>query len=253
MATGGCDNPNDYEKFYNKTYFNTGPTFPWTQQRLREKGSTDMYRPQLRRIKPYVKTGDSVLDIGCALGAFLGEFSRKFGDAALKLSGMDVSDYALTFASATFPHIEFIKRDITQPLNNGITGTFNLVISRNLLEHLTDDARKMFYENLKKLLAPGGRAYLETPNFRGIPRYIDPSWFIHIAHQKQDYTDEVFSDELTNAGFIIEELDGLDVIVREKTYETHARFAALIDIPNVIVPQPLRKRFFRSLCAVVHL
>ncbi|MBI4235470.1 class I SAM-dependent methyltransferase [Candidatus Peregrinibacteria bacterium] len=252
---GGCEDVTLYSDFYDETYFNSGTTFPWMQKRLAQAKPTRIYRPQLRNIRPLIKHGGKILDIACAFGAFLDEVQRKFNSMSIRLTGMDASSYAIERAKNFFPTIDFIHADITKPLpEHAVKEKFDFISARNLLEHLSDEHRKIFYKNARQLLADGGHLYIEVPNFQGIPRYIDPSWFIHPAHQKQDYTDKVLADELRKEGFSITTLDGMDIlIIREMNYDIHAKVAWFIDLPNIITPPLIKRRFFRSIYVIATL
>ena len=97
-----------------------------------------------------------ILDIGCAAGALLGELKRQ-GYANVK--GLDPSPSCCRAAKKLFDidvspgTISRIPPDI---------GTFDLVIFGSVLEHILD--LKGALQAVKKLLNPGGCAYIEIPD-----------------------------------------------------------------------------------------
>ena len=113
---------------------------------------------------PHVKSGDRIVDVGCATGALLSEFkkrgftnlkgfdpSRACCEAAMRLYGIDVAESTIN-GLATHPE------------------SADMVIMTGVLEHLADVDTSV--HQLKGMLAPGGMLYLEVPD---ASRYDD--WF----------------------------------------------------------------------------
>lgn len=77
---------------------------------------------------------DSAVDVGCGAGH---NFALLRGDRALRrLVGVDVAESALVRARRADPQAELLRLDVQQrPLD----GSFDLVFSSLLLEHLSDD------------------------------------------------------------------------------------------------------------------
>jgi SAM-dependent methyltransferase len=99
-----------------------------------------------------------VVDAGCGEGFG----TQLLADVATSVAGLDYSAAAIALCRQTWhkPNLSFRHADLTRPF--AITETFDLVINFQVLEHLRDDLA--FVQNLRTLLAPGGRLLLTTPN-----------------------------------------------------------------------------------------
>lgn len=97
-----------------------------------------------------------ILDIGCAAGALLGELKRQ-GYANVK--GLDPSPTCCRAAKKLFD-IDVAPGTISHVPTD--LGTFDLVIFGSVLEHILD--LKGAVRAVRKLLNPGGCAYIEIPD-----------------------------------------------------------------------------------------
>ena len=91
----------------------------------------------MRRIVASVLGGldyRSVLDVGCGAGHNMALLTR--GRTLERVSGLDVSEEALARARERVPGAEFHQSDIERA---AIDGTWDLVFSSLVLEHLADD------------------------------------------------------------------------------------------------------------------
>lgn len=103
-----------------------------------------------------VSLGDdtSALDLGCGFGLF----GRELAGRGCRVSYADVEMLLL-------PEIEpeaFYQVDISVD-DLGSMGTYDLVISSNVLEHISRPGH--FISNVHRLLKPGGRLYLSWVNW----------------------------------------------------------------------------------------
>jgi 2-polyprenyl-3-methyl-5-hydroxy-6-metoxy-1,4-benzoquinol methylase len=107
--------------------------------------------------------GKRVLDIGCGLGGFTGWLARHPAGPA-EVVGADFSSVAVekarAFAGAS-PRVRFEQADIQRlawPDNR-----FDTVFSCETIEHVPDPPGAV--RELARVLTPGGRLYLSTPNY----------------------------------------------------------------------------------------
>ncbi|MFN4762588.1 class I SAM-dependent methyltransferase [Gillisia sp. Q332] len=97
---------------------------------------------------------DSVLDIGCGEGRFLGllnhEIERKVG--------VDLSERPILFAKAFHPEIEFQAKDAAD-----LQETFDVVTAIEVLEHIPDEQITQFLSTMYSRTKPGGHIIICVP------------------------------------------------------------------------------------------
>jgi SAM-dependent methyltransferase len=106
---------------------------------------------------------NSVLDVGCSVGSVEFLFHRRYADraAAVRVHGVDISREAVERASALeLPSATFRVYDgNTLPFESD---SFDLAIAIEVIEHVVDKAH--FLSEVWRVLRPGGRVFLTTPN-----------------------------------------------------------------------------------------
>jgi 2-polyprenyl-3-methyl-5-hydroxy-6-metoxy-1,4-benzoquinol methylase len=143
--------PEELVHFYSDAYDVTSYFSPITEQR---------YEALLDSLEPYRKT-NKILDIGSGYGFFLEVAKRK----GWEVYGTELSDK--TVKVCTSKGIEMLKGEITN--DSFESGMFDVIVAIELLEHI--NYPKEFVKQAKRLLRPGGKVYLTTPNFNSILRY----------------------------------------------------------------------------------
>jgi SAM-dependent methyltransferase len=103
--------------------------------------------------------GMRVLDFGCGSGYG----SAEIAEAAAHVTGVDVSDDAIEYASEHFArdNLAFRTIDPDAPLPFA-DGSFDTVLSFQVIEHVPDAAR--YLSEIRRVLVPGGRLVLATPD-----------------------------------------------------------------------------------------
>jgi len=103
----------------------------------------------------------SVLEIGCGEGGNLLPFLEA---KCARITGIDISQHKIENAKKFYAGIpggsliDFIAADI---YDSGSAGTFNLVIMRDVLEHIHD--QKKFLAYVKRFISPGGIMFVAFP------------------------------------------------------------------------------------------
>jgi ubiquinone/menaquinone biosynthesis C-methylase UbiE len=121
-----------------------------------------------------VRAGDRALDLGCGAGEFTAALARAGADVV----GADVAEAALDRARSRHPEVEFRLVPFDGPLPFA-DGSFDLVWSSEVIEHVADTAR--WLSELRRVLLPGGRLLLTTPShgrlrvaLGGVERFSEP-------------------------------------------------------------------------------
>jgi SAM-dependent methyltransferase len=103
-------------------------------------------------------TGRRLLDIGCGSGELVSRYASQFESVA----GTDVSENALKVARAQTPAGDFRKvEDMVLPFPDG---SFDFVVSNQVLEHIYPSETALFFSEISRVLAKGGQAVISTPN-----------------------------------------------------------------------------------------
>lgn len=103
---------------------------------------------------------DSLLDVGCGTGNLLYKIGAEYNHGAL--AGVDFSHEMLERARTKCNGYNptFLRTDVNSPLPFG-DGTFNKVVSVNVLYALTDPSATL--KEIRRVLKPGGELVLATP------------------------------------------------------------------------------------------
>lgn len=130
-----------------------------------------------------------ILDVGCGTGANL-EMLGQFGDA----EGVDVSAEALSFCRQRGLENVRLGEAAKLPYPDE---SFDLVTGLDVVEHLDDDLAGL--SEMRRVLKPGGRAFLFVPAFMFL-------WGVQddISHHRRRYTMKQLKKTVRKAGLEIE-------------------------------------------------
>lgn len=112
------------------------------------------------RLKGLIGTGSCVIDVGCGSGHLLNDLAGQFEQRI----GLDVSRRRLDeFAGGQTNGWKFYRADLngTFPLDSRFA---DVVIANQVIEHILDPLK--FAEEIHRVLRPGGRCVITTPNIR---------------------------------------------------------------------------------------
>lgn len=130
----------------------------------------DANAPWYRMVKAFLRpekdmAGRRILEIGCGLGSFAiwiaNHTSRPASVVAADFSAAAIAKAVRLAASQESRGIEWTVADIQNLKRFG--SEFDTVISCETVEHVPDPARAI--RELARVLRPGGRLYLTTPNY----------------------------------------------------------------------------------------
>jgi 2-polyprenyl-3-methyl-5-hydroxy-6-metoxy-1,4-benzoquinol methylase len=124
----------------------------------------ELAHAQLLHRYPAPRSGGRLLDVGCGLGYFMARASR----AGWTAYGCDTSEHWLEHAALLTGTPERLVR--TGPQAELFGGGFDLITAWDVLEHVHDPLP--FLRAIARLLAPGGRVFVRTPNLAWVyPTY----------------------------------------------------------------------------------
>lgn len=112
------------------------------------------YERYMGVLKPMLKQGMTILDVGCGAGNFTHQVWELAPESAI--IGMDISERAIRYAQRTYPEITFM----TGALPDVVLGekkSFDLILCLEVLNYLDTEERRKAVERMSVLLKPGGR------------------------------------------------------------------------------------------------
>jgi 2-polyprenyl-3-methyl-5-hydroxy-6-metoxy-1,4-benzoquinol methylase len=109
----------------------------------------------LEFVRPHLKAGDRVLDIGCGDGALVRTL-QQFGATPM---GVDLDPEGARFIERTY-RIPVVVAPFEQA--TFADGRFDAVVATHVIEHFFEPVEAM--RKMRRLLKPGGLLVLETPN-----------------------------------------------------------------------------------------
>ena len=99
-----------------------------------------------------------VLDAGCGSGALLPWLRERAG--AHRVTAIDFAPAALEFLRRQRLDVDLLRASVTDlPFPDG---HFDLIVSMDVLQHLTSDQEKAAAAEMRRVLRPGGRALVRT-------------------------------------------------------------------------------------------
>jgi SAM-dependent methyltransferase len=118
-----------------------------------------------RLLRVYVKSGSSVLEVGCAPGKTLAWVARSLG---ARVAGLDYSPRGLEFARALLRRCGVVGDLRCEDIfaTTFAPGTFDVVFSVGVIEHF-EDPREIVRRHVL-LAKPGGLALIMIPNYGGV-------------------------------------------------------------------------------------
>ncbi len=147
-------------------------------------------------LRPYI--GDRVLEIGAGIGTLTSQFIPR----ALYVASDINPSYLNYLRSYSFgkPYLHVMRIDAGNPDHfRGLEEQFDTAVMINVLEHVPE--AQMALRNLWAALEPGGRAIILVPQHPALYGSLDK-----VLEHRERYTVTKFQEQLTNAGFRVEEV-----------------------------------------------
>lgn len=159
---------------YDATYSGWSPQRFWHQSRF--------------RVAAELLAADSgmvVLDIGCGSGVFADRVGR---DPQVAVIGLDANLRAVEFARRQYgrPNLTFERGELD--MMSFSDASFDRISLLEVIEHIYENQAQALLEHLKRLLRPGGRLVISTPNAHSAWPVLE--WSLDrlglVAHMQED-------------------------------------------------------------------
>lgn len=193
-------------------------------------------------------TGEKILDVGCGSGVF----SDAMASRGARVLSVDANADAIAYATKTFARDGMeVRRGYLDELSLP-DASFDAATVLEIIEHVYIDQVRKLLADLRRVIKPGGRLLITTPNYRGLWPMIE--WltdrFSKAAHMHEDqhvlhFRRKMLRDVLLEAGF---------EIVSLRTYCTFAPFLAAVSTGLANATERLERKIdlpFGNLLAVV--
>ncbi|MDA0193737.1 MAG: class I SAM-dependent methyltransferase [Bacteroidetes bacterium] len=133
--------------------------------------------------EPYIN--GNLLELGCGEGRGVEIMTQKCD----KYLGVDKIGGIIERLKVIYPNLDF-RQMVFPPFETLPNCSFNVVISFQVIEHIKDD--KTFLQEIYRVLKPGGKAILTTPNIK--KTLTRNPWHIreYTARQMMDLASKVF-------------------------------------------------------------
>lgn len=115
-----------------------------------------------------------ILDLGCGRGWLTNKLSY-YG----KVLGIDPMKSVINHAKNMFPSICFICGTSKTIIDNGSIGKYDLIVSSEVIEHITDTKKELFIEDIYKLLKVNGYFIITTPR-----KEIEEAWNYYVKNNQ---------------------------------------------------------------------
>jgi SAM-dependent methyltransferase len=154
----------------------------WLRQRVGSlstfEGSSGEYVAYLKLLCN-LKAGDSVLDIGCGCGNTALSFTGQFPlSGYTHYVGVDIDPDAISWCTKNINSYFFTNLRLPD-------SSFDVILAKSLFTHLTEEETTRYLQEIKRLLAPEGRALL---TFFLLREPVGPNAHYTFLHKLGDYT-----------------------------------------------------------------
>ncbi|MDF3818733.1 class I SAM-dependent methyltransferase [Leptospira sp. 96542] len=141
---------------YNEEYYTGKAEYSYTDERSLGKYFSYVWDARIKNIQKFVKSGN-FLDIGSSFGGLLARAKKK----GFTVQGVEISKYASDYANAN--GISTFNGNLLDA--NFPSSFFSVITMIEVIEHIENPKR--FFQEITRILKPGGLLVLQTANFEG--------------------------------------------------------------------------------------
>ena len=181
---------------------------------------------QRRSYDPFLRMvgeGSDILEIGCGNGNQM----EALAPHNKRRVGIDISDCVLDRQSAMPENVELMIADASD-LSAFADDSFDVAFSKQLIEHIHPDDVGRHLGEIVRVLRPGGRYILETPNRLTGPHDISAHFHqVAVGFHLKEYSYGELLRRMDQAGFRRYQ----SPLFRQAMYERRPRLASAAEIP----------------------
>jgi 2-polyprenyl-3-methyl-5-hydroxy-6-metoxy-1,4-benzoquinol methylase len=165
----------------------------------------------LTKFRRQIAAASSILDYGCGTGGFI----EKLLGTGRHIAGFDNSGEAAAAVTKRFSSSPNFMGVITPERIFEFRAAFDLIFLLEVIEHVREEQRPAVLATIMKLLKPGGRLIVTTPNDENLEAGMvccpDCRAVFHRWQHVCSWTEKTLPDALRQAGFAIEDAHAFDV------------------------------------------
>jgi cyclopropane fatty-acyl-phospholipid synthase-like methyltransferase len=133
--------------------------------------SADMFAEIIESNGLNVKPGSKILDFGCSAGRLTRTLARFYAQA--HCHGCDPRKESIEWADKAFPEATFFINPETPPISTVEADTFDFITAVSVWSHFSQERALAWFNEMRRLLAPGGVLLFTTHGFRSIEHFLE--------------------------------------------------------------------------------
>ena len=167
----------EYESFHVESFLKERHGISDAGDVARKVGGNDLKIKSavLEFIRPALRSGVRVLDVGCGFGTLLHLVKKEISDA--KVEGIELATVDVE-AAKRFYNFDLYKGSLARYAEAHPDARFDLIILHHTFEHFPEPRAEL--RRMKGLLAPGGVIYIGVPDIMDIRKR--PEIFFQLGH-----------------------------------------------------------------------
>jgi SAM-dependent methyltransferase len=171
---------------------------PWHHANVRDPAAEDAYEDfWFRLYGPLTRPSDTLVDLGCGRGGLVRRFARGVREAV----GIEASDAMVALCERERPpNVRFLRGSVVEPPLP--PGSADMVVSRQVMEHLHPEDVPRHLAAVHRILRPGGRYLVETPSRLTGPWDVSRGFTPEASgFHLREYTNAELGEMMRRAGF----------------------------------------------------